>query len=429
MKLYKYLSKTILIFSCLFCISANNVLAYCKGDFADINSHWAKSSIIALVQDNILNGYSDNTFRPDSNITVAEFLKIIIVAGDYELVRVGKTLWPDSYIATALEKGLIKENEFLNYDDSITRYQVVRIISRFINLDDVKTSKNKFKDLSNEYKDDVLKLVNLKIINGYGDKTFRGEKTITRAEAATIVKKSIENKRSIDFKEKCDVSSRIDLSNYGSNANIDDAYSETRYEIENNNLKIYDSGRYSNSWGYTINNEIIDTSKIVKIIKKLIHDETYTAVIYSPSKYTINQLRISHGGSATKLLNGEEDFSFTYYEDKYYELGRISMNEEFSDECYLKIEVVKLWEDYSKYLEGNYVDEYKKEKLLDALEVEFGNNNAKNILKYMIEKNEDFVSNKDRDKEHVEKRRFGDYIINFYQKEYGVPEFYISKVK
>ena len=93
----------------------------------------------------------------------------------------------------------------------------------------------------------------------------------------------------------------------------------------------------------------------------------------------------------------------------------------------MKIEILKLWSDYSEYQKGNYLDEYKKQKLLNALKIEFGAD-ADKILKYMIQKNELFASNEKRDEEHCEQRTFGKYKIDFYQKEYGVPQFYISKI-
>ncbi len=37
----------------------------------DIDRHWARESIIALVQMGKLKGYTDNTFRPDNKITRA----------------------------------------------------------------------------------------------------------------------------------------------------------------------------------------------------------------------------------------------------------------------------------------------------------------------------------------------------------------------
>lgn len=48
--------------------------------FADIQNHWAKTSILAAGERNILKGYPDGTFRPDAPVTRAEFAAIIYTA-------------------------------------------------------------------------------------------------------------------------------------------------------------------------------------------------------------------------------------------------------------------------------------------------------------------------------------------------------------
>ena len=59
----------------LFIISMIN----CSYAYSDINNeHWAYEAINELTNKNILSGYPDGTFRPNSNITRAEFCSIII---------------------------------------------------------------------------------------------------------------------------------------------------------------------------------------------------------------------------------------------------------------------------------------------------------------------------------------------------------------
>ena len=303
----------------------------------------------------------------------------------------------------------------------------MKIISRFIDLNGVNKSRNIFKDLKEDEKENILKLVKLKIINGYSDKTFRGDNHITRAEAVTIIKRSCEQRKKIISKKTYDFTESLELSNYGAQYSGDGVYSTTRYEIINGELKIYDDGRYSDCNGYKVSGENINVNKITKIIDNVVKEDGYVAVLYVPSKHTINQLIISVGESDDKIQIGGIDFSFTFYEDKKYELARISMNKEFSNDCYLKIEVLKMWDDYSNFLDGEYICESKKEKLKKALEVEFGTLQGKRILEYILQKNELYMAGIGKEKEHVEQKKFGEYIINFYQKEYGTPTFYIAK--
>lgn len=53
----------------------------------DIRSHWAKDEINTLVRRNIINGYSDHTFRPDRNISRAEFLALLSRVYDWDLPK------------------------------------------------------------------------------------------------------------------------------------------------------------------------------------------------------------------------------------------------------------------------------------------------------------------------------------------------------
>ncbi|WP_088894199.1 S-layer homology domain-containing protein [Leptolyngbya ohadii] len=45
--------------------------------FSDIGNHWAQASIQAVTDRQILQGYSDRTFRPDDRLTGAEFAKVM----------------------------------------------------------------------------------------------------------------------------------------------------------------------------------------------------------------------------------------------------------------------------------------------------------------------------------------------------------------
>lgn len=46
-------------------------------NFNDINNHWAKAAIVKVYNNNIIDGYPDGSFRPDANITRAEAVKML----------------------------------------------------------------------------------------------------------------------------------------------------------------------------------------------------------------------------------------------------------------------------------------------------------------------------------------------------------------
>lgn len=61
--------------------------------FTDIDGHWAEDTIIKWENEGIINGYDDNTFRPDNSVTRAEFAKIITLA--FDLKKAEKIDWAD----------------------------------------------------------------------------------------------------------------------------------------------------------------------------------------------------------------------------------------------------------------------------------------------------------------------------------------------
>ena len=54
-----------------------SVFSQAFGQLNDINGHWAEGEIRDLVNKGIINGYEDSTFKPDNEITRAEFVSII----------------------------------------------------------------------------------------------------------------------------------------------------------------------------------------------------------------------------------------------------------------------------------------------------------------------------------------------------------------
>ena len=193
--------KKFLILSLIIIMISINFSFASEIDFIDIQNHWAKENINRMVINSKINGYPDGTFKPNNEVTTLEFMKILFSTLDIELVEEGLNKWPEHYIATAKKCNLPD-----NYYEKLSRYDAVEIISKLIDLKGVSTASNKFKDLDGKYKNNVLKLTKLKIINGYEDKTFRGKNTITRAEAVTIALRSADAQKSIISNKKFKIS-------------------------------------------------------------------------------------------------------------------------------------------------------------------------------------------------------------------------------
>ncbi|CEN82000.1 glucan endo-1 [[Clostridium] sordellii] len=119
------------------------IYAYANPNLKDISGHWAKKEINQFISNGYVNGYEDKTFRPDNSITRAEFVKLV--------------------------------NKYFGFN----------------NKEDIK-----FSDINTNdwYYNDICIASKAGYINGYKDKTFKPNKTITREEVSKILI-SIKNKQ------------------------------------------------------------------------------------------------------------------------------------------------------------------------------------------------------------------------------------------
>ena len=170
-----------------------------KTTFNDIDGHWAKNAIIDFATKGYINGYGDGTFKPDNSITRAEFVKILNKAFGYTNVGkenfsdVNPSDWYYNDICIGVNAGYINgyEDNTFKPDKQITREEASKIIATALNL---KGDGNlNFKDsseISNWAKPYVDALSDNNIIKGYEDNTFRPHNNMTRAENVTILSRA-----------------------------------------------------------------------------------------------------------------------------------------------------------------------------------------------------------------------------------------------
>ncbi len=166
--------------------------------FTDIDSaHWAYTPVSYLSDNFILNGYLDGTFKPESNITRAEFAKIIVSANNVlddkatsSFNDVSANDWYYPYVSTAYKLGYITGYPDGNFspDSYITRADICTIVNRVLRASF--SNKPSFTDdslIPSYAKDSVYALASKGIINGYTDGTFKPTTFATRAQTAKII--------------------------------------------------------------------------------------------------------------------------------------------------------------------------------------------------------------------------------------------------
>ena len=172
-----------------------------KLQFSDIVGHWAQDDIEKLVALGAINGYPDNSFKPDNNITRAEFTAVFMRSLELSLQN-GNIFadtadhWACDIISTAAHHGIVNgyDDNTFGPDDPITREQMVAVIVRAIELVP-ETGKLDFidNDRTSDWARGSMDIaVENGIINGYPDNTIRPQGLATRAEAVTVVVRALD---------------------------------------------------------------------------------------------------------------------------------------------------------------------------------------------------------------------------------------------
>ncbi|WP_171694213.1 S-layer homology domain-containing protein [Paenibacillus germinis] len=65
----------------------------------DVRGHWAEQTISQMVQQGLLDGFPDGTFRPDDSVTADQFVKIVLLAFTDKYPN-GERKWKSSFMQT-----------------------------------------------------------------------------------------------------------------------------------------------------------------------------------------------------------------------------------------------------------------------------------------------------------------------------------------
>lgn len=167
----------------------------------DIKNHWAKKYIEKLVINGAVSGYPDGTFRPDNNITRAEFITMLVKAfklesQDKKIFIDTKEHWANNFISIAASHEIVSgyEDNTFRPDNLITREEMAVMIAKTTKLK-LDIEESKFTDnsiVSIWAKPYINTVVKNGVIQGYPNNTFQPQKNATRAEAVTIIVRALE---------------------------------------------------------------------------------------------------------------------------------------------------------------------------------------------------------------------------------------------
>ena len=193
---------SILLSAILVILHLNGLVVYARDeDFNDVPSeYWAYDTIMELSDKGIIDGFDDNTFNPNGEITREQFIKLLVCATDNveenastdNIEDIGSEEWSYNYLANADECSIIGKEDYSNGFNAhglLDRKTAVKWISKSINVSNNNVQTGIFKDITDDDTDFYASELNgYGIINGYEDGSFRPDNVLTRAEAATIIK-------------------------------------------------------------------------------------------------------------------------------------------------------------------------------------------------------------------------------------------------
>ncbi|MGI5880818.1 MAG: S-layer homology domain-containing protein [Syntrophomonadaceae bacterium] len=173
--------------------------------FTDVKGHWAITYINNLTNLGYLKGYPDKTFKPDNNMTRAEFTTALINCAEISLPATGNSFadtgshWGKKYIEAAVKNGILEVDEYpqglFKPDSTIKRSEAAAMLVRalgkapdegklvFTDADQVERSM---------YRDHIKTAYDIGLISGFPDGTFLPFRDMTRAQVCTVLTKFLE---------------------------------------------------------------------------------------------------------------------------------------------------------------------------------------------------------------------------------------------
>ena len=164
--------------------------------YKDVNKgYWAFTSIENLNDKELIKGYIDGTFKPNSSITRGEAATIIARALNLKATTspkftdVSNTYYAYGAIAAVSEHGILTGREAGKFspEGKLTRAEMAAILTRAYKL--TGSGSVAFKDINSNHwaYSYVQTLVANKLVGGFEDNTFRPNVLITRAEFAVFL--------------------------------------------------------------------------------------------------------------------------------------------------------------------------------------------------------------------------------------------------
>ena len=131
--------------------------------FSDVaENNWFYEFVMKMAAAEVVNGYTDGTFRPQGAVTWGQALKMALLTAKYEDAKpVEGGSWASGYIALAKAEGIIAEDAEIDHNKNITRVEMCELLAKALKVA-ASEKESIFSDTDNGY---VMALVDLEVIS------------------------------------------------------------------------------------------------------------------------------------------------------------------------------------------------------------------------------------------------------------------------
>lgn len=158
------------------------VQAASKASFSDISGHWAESAIETAVQEGILNGYPDGTFKPSNPITRSELLKVMALTFGLDVNTSTTSAWYLPYKQALLDAKIYMANDYTgDIAGAATRNEMAKL--------SVRGAYSDYRGKTSTAAELMFRAVHAGLLGRTGTKadTIDATGTTTRAQVAVLI--------------------------------------------------------------------------------------------------------------------------------------------------------------------------------------------------------------------------------------------------
>lgn len=153
--------------------------------FSDIAAHWAKASILQAAEKGYVDGYGDGTFRPDNDVTRAEFVKMLAASLQLQTAAAGDgQAWYQPYADALAKKGMLQTGDLqADWNQPITRQEMALL--------SIRTAETKLQQPNSAAAPSFImsEAVKTGLIQGLAGGELAPDGFTTRAQAVTVIER------------------------------------------------------------------------------------------------------------------------------------------------------------------------------------------------------------------------------------------------